>query len=329
MDSSAYKYSIAAFYHFGPVPKDQLKDLSKRLEDHAKNENVRGLVILATEGVNGTISAESKETLEAYLNFISETLSFPKLEPKWSGAEAWPFRKFAVRIRPEIVTLGKPEVQPLPPHSPRHLSPEEWHRMMEEEDVIVLDTRNWYETKIGKFAGAIDPNIEEFREFSDFLDKSDLPKDKKILIYCTGGIRCEKAIVEMENKGFTNVYQLDGGILNYLAKFPNQKFEGECFVFDHRVAVDQYLNPTKQYKMCPHCGQPADQKIQCRRCETEAVVCIDCLDKEEARRTCSKNCAHHYRLAPGKKGRPQFQGYRSRALKQLRQQRAQQNPSAR
>jgi UPF0176 protein len=129
------------------------------------------------------------------------------------------------------------------------------------------------------------------------------------LIYCTGGIRCEKAIVEMNNHGFDNVYQLDGGILNYLEKFPNQKFEGECFVFDHRVAVDQDLKPSQTYGLCPHCGQPAEEKIECVRCDTVVAVCNECRD-QHGKRTCSKNCAYHEAVSPGKKGRSQIQGLR-------------------
>lgn len=308
------QYAIAAFYHFAPVSPERIESYAERLEKAGEKAGIRGLIIFATEGINGTITAESQEAITAYLDFASELLDFPKLMPKWSEADSCPFRRFVVRIREEIVTLGKPEVQPLPPKSDRHLSPEEWHRTMEEEDVLVLDTRNWYETQVGKFAGAIDPNIGDFQEFSGYLDTGAVPKDKKILIYCTGGIRCEKAIVEMTNKGFENVYQLDGGILNYLAQFPEQKFEGECFVFDHRVAVDQQLKPSAQYKLCPHCGQPGDQKLSCLRCDTETVVCAPCLKKEEAYSTCSKNCAYHYRLAPGKKGLRQTQGYRYRPL---------------
>jgi UPF0176 protein len=264
---------------------------------------------MAVEGINGTIAAHTKEEIESYLAAVSARLGFPKFSYRASEAPQWPFRKFKIRLRDEIVTLGKPEVQPLAPQSPTHLSPEDWHRMMSEEDVVVLDTRNWYETRIGKFQGAIDPGLEEFQEFGDYLDKSGIEKNSKVMIYCTGGIRCEKAIVEMHNHGFENVFQLDGGILNYLAKFPEGKFDGECFVFDQRVAVDAHLAPTRAYKMCPHCGQPADQKLACVRCESDAVVCVKCVE-EEAGRTCSKNCAHHYRLSPGKKGRPQNQGYR-------------------
>jgi len=300
---------IAAFYHFAPVPADQLESLAQALESRGDEMGLKGLIIFATEGMNGTIAGRDRESVLAWLKLASETLGFPDFQPKWSEASEWPYRKFKFRLREEIVTLGKPEVQPLAPGSSTHLSPEDWNRAMNEDDCVVLDTRNWYETRIGTFKGAIDPKLNEFHEFDKYLEASDLSREKKVLIFCTGGIRCEKAIVEMHNHGFKNVFQLNGGILNYLEKFPNQNFEGECFVFDNRVAVDQELKPSVQYKMCPHCGQPADQIRTCLHCDGEAQVCVKCVE-DLARNTCSKNCANHYRLAPHKKGRGQGRNYR-------------------
>jgi UPF0176 protein len=310
-------FRIAAFYHFGEVPAARVDDLAEKLESLGIQQGLKGLIIFATEGINGTICGETSEQVVTYLGEVSNILGFPLIQPKWSEAPTAPFRKFKIRVRTEIVTLGKPEVQPLEPKSSTHLSPDEWDQAMQEEGVLVLDTRNWYETRIGKFKQAVDPKIEEFQEFGSFLDKAEVDKEKKILIYCTGGIRCEKAIVEMHNKGFKKVYQLDGGILNYLAEKPNRNFEGECFVFDHRVAVDQALQPTQVFKMCPHCGQPADQTIQCLRCDLEAIVCVECI-KVDVSRTCSKNCAHHYTRSPGKKGRSQSQGFRYKVAERLR-----------
>jgi UPF0176 protein len=263
-------------------------------------------MILATEGINGTISGEAS-ALRSYLDFVSETLSFPQFTCKVSAAPKRPFHRFKVRVRPEIVTLGKPEVQPLPSGSETHLSPAQWDAMAAQKDVVMIDTRNWYETRIGKFKGALDPQLNEFHEFPEYLKSANLPKDGKFLIYCTGGIRCEKAIVEMHNQGFEKVYQLDGGILNYLAEKPKQNFEGECFVFDHRVAVDQELKPTEIYGLCPHCGQPADKLVTCLRCDDKVMICLKCSDMESSR-TCSKNCANQYRAKPGVKGRSQRKG---------------------
>lgn len=294
---------IATFYHFQTLPSDQVESLGAEIERRGTEAGLRGLMIMATEGINATLSGEAQR-LRSFIDEVAEFLNFPKMTVKESWTDEWPFRLFKVKLRPEIVTLGKPEVQPLQPQSPTHLSPDEWHRVMLEEDVIVLDTRNWYETRIGKFKGAVDPHLKEFHEFSDYVKNAELPKDKKILIYCTGGIRCEKAIVEMQNQGFDKIYQLDGGILNYMARYPEGQFEGECFVFDYRVAVDGHLQPTAKYKLCPHCGQPADVKLDCVRCDTETMICITCNEIEHFH-TCSKNCANHWQDRPGVKGRSQ------------------------
>lgn len=304
---------IAAFYHFGSVPPresaDSLEMLRTRLEETGRAFGLRGLVIFAPEGINGTVCGPTQEIVLQWLVSTSKLLSFPNFDAKWSSASTAPFRRFGVRRREEIVTLGKPQVRPLPAGSATHLSPDEWDQMIASGEARLIDTRNWYETKIGTFKGAIDPQIEEFADFTESInrraDAGEISRDDKLLIFCTGGIRCEKAIVDMTRSGFRNVYQLEGGILNYLARKPHANFEGECFVFDHRVAVDQNLQPSTVYSLCPHCGQPADQRIECVRCDTSAQVCLTCLAKENALKSCSKNCANHARRDPGKKGKSQ------------------------
>ncbi len=305
-------YLVLTFYKFKKIPQEQLTELRTKLELRGEELGLKGLMIFGSEGCNTTLSG-ADEACWQYCENVKQILDLDSLQVKECRAPQHPFRRFKVKIREEIVTLGKPEILPLG-SADRHLSPEEWHRVLSEEDVVLLDTRNWYETKMGKFKGALDPNTDEFHEFPDYLQKVALPKDKKILIYCTGGIRCEKAIVEMSNQGFENVFQLEGGIINYLQKFPNEKFEGECFVFDHRVALDQELKPTTKYKMCPHCGQPATANVVCRKCEGEAIICEECI-KSEHKHTCSKNCAHHYDRNRETKGRRQEQGHRWESIK--------------
>jgi UPF0176 protein len=188
-----------------------------------------------------------------------------------------------------------------------HLSPAEWNRVMKEEtDYVMIDTRNWYEHKIGTFKGALNPDIEKFTDFPEYIEAQGIEKDKKMLIYCTGGIRCEKGILELQKQGYDNVFQLDGGIINYMKEFPNDQFEGECFVFDHRVALDQNLAPSIKYGLCPHCGQPSEIKIECKRCDSEELICVDCGKEEFKKDTCSKNCAYQYELHPNKKGAKQI-----------------------
>ncbi|MCM2280685.1 MAG: rhodanese-like domain-containing protein [Bdellovibrionaceae bacterium] len=313
--SAESHFDVAAFYAFSKLPEADLKSISQRLQSYAQELSICGLLILGQEGVNSTVAGR-REKIEEFLKFVAELIGHEKVEAKWSQAPRAPFRKFAVKIRNEIVTLGKPELVPNlqdPKNRAHRLSPEDWNKTLEEEeDVVVIDTRNWYETELGKFKTAIAPDISEFIEFPRYVENSGIPKDKKVLIYCTGGIRCEKAILEMEQQGYENVYQLEGGILAYLEKFPNRQFEGDCFVFDHRVAVDQNLQPSGRFGLCPHCGQPSTKHIECVRCDTEMLICAHCHDSgDQSLRTCSKNCAHHTRLTPGKKGRaPAPQGLR-------------------
>jgi UPF0176 protein len=208
-----------------------------------------------------------------------------------SKAGAQVFKRWSVQMRSEIVNLQLPDAKPA---QDTHLTPEEWHAMLQ-EDVMVLDTRNTYETNVGTFKNAVDPKLKNFQEFPEYVRSAGIPKQKKVLMYCTGGIRCEKAIHAMRAQGYEHVYQLEGGILAYLKQFPNAAFEGECFVFDHRVAVDQELKPSARYALCPHCGDPGDKTVACVHCTKSCVICTTCAAHEE-RQTCSKNCRHHHLL---------------------------------
>lgn len=283
---------IATFYKFLNLTDEQVETTKNAILTEGGRLGILGLFILGNEGVNTTFSG-TPEGVEQFKAFLTKTFG-DDLMFKDSFAEKHPFHDLKVKIREEIVTLDRPGM--VPRGKDRHLSPAEWHKLLEQEDVVVLDTRNDYEYEIGHFKNAINPKIHEFNEFPEYLKKSGIDKDKKVLIYCTGGIRCEKAILEMEQQGYKNVYQLDGGILNYLKEFPNQGYEGECFVFDYRVAVDQELKPTRNYRLCPHCGDPAQTKIECVQCGIPSIVCDECLQKSDEYRTCSKNCAHHKRM---------------------------------
>jgi UPF0176 protein len=293
-------YTIATFYRFTPIAKDHLDAFKQSLTTEAQRLSVKGLVIMGLEGINTTI-AGAEDGLKEFIHFISQIPGFENMSIKYSTSHMIPFRRFKVQIRDEIVTLNRPDLLPNE-KDPSHLSPKEWHDVLtKEQDYILIDTRNWYETEIGKFKNAIAPPITEFTEFPTWLETQNIPKDKKVLIYCTGGIRCEKAQVEMKEKGYENVFQLKDGILRYLEEFPNQEFDGECFVFDHRVAVDQNLQASKNFDLCPHCGQPSNNAITCVKCDNNAKVCERCLAAEPKFETCSKNCAHHYVMNPGKK----------------------------
>ena len=248
---------------------------------------MRGLVLLATEGINGTVCG-SPEAIGEWRMLIGA--SFADVTWNESVAGEYVFPRWLVKIREEIVALNMPGSAK---EHGTHLSPEAWNAMMEEGNVVIVDARNIYETRIGMFENAIDPAIKNFQQFTDFARSADIPKTKKVMMYCTGGIRCEKAVIAMKDAGYENVYQLQGGILGYLKRFPGAKFRGECFVFDHRVAVDQQLQPSKTYKLCPSCGDPGTECLSCAHCDKDFTACVECIAKGSVR-TCSKNCRYHH-----------------------------------
>lgn len=303
-------YFITAYYKFLEIT--DLEKAKKFFEETAQKNHILGLIILAHEGFNSTVAAQNATDLENYKKDILTYFNLKTLNFKDSESSKPPFRRLVIKLRPEIVTLGTPELRP-PDGKNYHLSPTEWNHVMktEKDNIALIDTRNWYETKIGTFQNAINPKTDQFTEFPEFMESQNISKEKKVLIFCTGGIRCEKGILDLHKQGYNNVYQLDGGILNYLKEYPNDEFKGECFVFDHRVAVDQNLKPSQIYDLCPHCGQPAATAIDCKRCDTHQLICDDCSQIQWKNVTCSKNCAHHLELHPDRKGAKQILPYES------------------
>lgn len=275
---------VTTFFKFVDL-SDQLESLQKELSEL---EGLTGLLLLAKEGVNATVAGEP-EAVEILRNFLEANPALQGLEHKESTCAKNPYRRWKVEIREQLIHYTE-GFRPDGLH--KHMSPTEWHSVLNsDEPVTVLDTRNKYETKVGIFENAIDPEIDKFTEFADYLDECELPKEQKTLIYCTGGIRCEKAILDMEQRGFTDVHQLHGGILKYIEEFPEEKFEGECFVFDHRVAVDQKLEPSEQYWICALCGDPGQEELSCVQCGKDARLCEDCAPKSPV---CSKDCRYHW-----------------------------------
>ena len=256
--------SITACYAFFPLSEAELPALREELLNFGKERGMKGLVLLASEGINATVcgSAQTIAEWKQRITALDGSIIF-----KDSAANQLVFCRWLVKIKREIVQIKDHAIHPEGVH--RHLTPEEWHDMQTKEDVILLDARNNYEVAIGKFRGAIDPGIRRFHEFPAYLKRSKIPKNKKVMLYCTGGIRCEKALLAMEREGFHDVYQLQGGILAYLEKYPEENFEGECFVFDHRVAVDQHLQPSKKFTLCPRCGDPSATPV-CTSCAVSA-----------------------------------------------------------
>ncbi len=251
---------ITASYAFFPLEEEQMSRLREELLIFGSDRGMKGLTLIAPEGINATVSGTAQSITEwkARLRLLNSGIVF-----KDSTAEKPIYRRWSVKLKPEIVLLRQKWIHPQGKH--RHLSPEDWNAMLGRGDVVLLDARNDYEVALGKFSGAIDPKIKKFHQFPAFLKRAELPKEKTVLMYCTGGIRCEKALLAMEAQGYSNVYQLEGGILAYLEKFPHLAFEGECFVFDKRVAVTQELAPSTVYWLCSGCGDPAKGEA-CERC---------------------------------------------------------------
>ena len=279
----------SSFYKFFDIKKLQLKNYKLKLNQKAEELQVKGLLLMSSEGLNGSFCgvAESIKNFKTY----TENLFDQDFFWKDSLSEKQSFKRLSLKIKKEIINIGESCKAP----KEGHLSPQEWQNKLEEKPQV-LDVRNNYEIALGQFESAKNLNLENFQEFSAKLKKNPLiDKNKETLIYCTGGIRCEKALPIMKAQGFKKVYQLNGGILNYLKYFPQSKFKEDCFVFDHRVALDQNLKVSEKYSLCPHCGQPGDLKITCKHCDIPSVICVSCKEKSPGNETCSKNCAHHFK----------------------------------
>lgn len=266
-------WCIAAVYKFTRLadPRTTCETIRRLAETHG----LCGTMLVAGEGINGTI-AGSHNAIHAFLAALAADGEIGPLAPKFSDAAEKPFAQMKVKLKPEIVTFGAPGSDPNL-HVGRYVAPEDWDRLISDPDVILIDTRNSYEYAIGTFRGAIDPKTRNFREFPAYVAAQlDPEKHKKVAMFCTGGIRCEKATAYMLSQGFEEVYHLDGGILNYLAKVPKERssWQGECFIFDERVSVDHDLRPG-HYRLCATCGGPVEKTSSdaaCPGCAGDATA---------------------------------------------------------
>lgn len=247
-------FLVAALYHFVAVPR--FAALRAPLQALCEENGVRGTLLLAHEGINGTIAGPA-EGIRRVLAFLHSQPEFAALEHKESHAAEMPFLRMKVRLKKEIVTMGVEDIDPTRSVG-TYVAPEDWNALISDPDTIVIDTRNDYETAIGMFKGAVDPNTKTFREFPDWVrGHTGLHNKPKIAMYCTGGIRCEKATAFMKEQGFDEVYHLKGGILKYLEEVPAEDslWEGACFVFDERVSVLHGLEEG-EHKLCRACRHP-------------------------------------------------------------------------
>jgi UPF0176 protein len=250
-------WPVILFYKYVPIADPQ--GFAAEQRELCALLRLKGRVLIASEGINGTLAGPS-DAIDRYTRSLNADPRFADVVFKTSAGDENTFPKLVVKVRPEIVTLG---AGPLKADQQNQLSPAEWKRMLEEDpQAVLLDVRNRFESDAGKFEGAVVCEIEHFRELPDYVDKLAALKNKKVLMYCTGGIRCEKASALLKSRGFTDVYQLHGGIVTYQEQFGNEHWQGECFVFDQRmtVRVDDGLVPIGR---CAHTGRTTSRFVNC------------------------------------------------------------------
>ena len=273
-------FKVAAFYTF--VDLLNLVELQKTFFHFLKKENIKGTVLLANEGVNGTV-AGTELGIERFKSFLKLHNLYEPKNYKTSTCSEEPFPRLKVKLKDEIVSMGNELADPTKIVG-EYVQPEDWNGLISQDDVLVLDTRNTYEFSIGTFAKSIQPETTNFREFPDWLEgleSSDIDKNKKVAMFCTGGIRCEKASSLMKAKGFKNIYHLQGGILNYMEKVPEEDslWQGECFVFDDRVALNHNLE-VGSYDMCHGCRMPITDADKHEVEYVRGVSCPNCFNKK-------------------------------------------------
>ncbi|KPB00398.1 rhodanese-related sulfurtransferase [Ahrensia marina] len=268
---------VAALYHFARF--DRFADLQAPLTEICESNNIVGTLLLASEGINGTI-AGTREAIDNVLSFIRSQPEFTDLEHKESFADKLPFYRLKVRLKKEIVAMGVPETDPTKIVG-TYVEPEDWNALIDDPDTIVIDTRNDYEIKVGTFKNAINPETDAFREFPDWVKRNEnLLKGKKIAMFCTGGIRCEKSTAYVKSLGYDDVFHLKGGILKYLENVPQEEstWDGECFVFDERVAVKHGLE-LGDHKLCRACRHPLSPEDLRSDKFVAGISCHNCYDQ--------------------------------------------------
>lgn len=283
-------FKIAALFKFTPI--DDPVAFKQSLRALTGKFNILGMLILATEGINGTIAA----TEEDLMKFLEEFQSDPKfqgLELKFSFNETQPFYRMRISIRKEIVTLGVPDFKMQPSDRIHNIEPNEWNDVISREDLVVVDTRNDYEYDLGTFRKAINPNIKNFREFPKYMEDNFGKEKKSVAMFCTGGIRCEKVSSYLVQQGYEHVYNLRGGILKYLEEVPKEKslWDGDCFVFDQRVTVKHGLE-VGDCKLCRGCRHPLTPEDMARpdfKQDIHCRYCIENFSKEKEERAVQRH----------------------------------------
>lgn len=314
MEDKAYR--VLLYYIYSPIENPE----EYRDQHHlfCVEHGLLGRVIVSPEGLNGTVSGLT-EDCEKYMQYVQSDPRFSKVQFKIEHHDNHTFHKLHVRVKEEIVNSDLP-VNPMV-RTGKHLEPEEFRAMLNDPEVILVDMRSNYEHRLGKFKGAITFDMENLRELPEHVNEIAHLKDKKIITYCTGGIKCEKASAFLLEKGFSNVYQLHGGIIRYGLEAGGENFEGKCYVFDNRVAVDvNKVNP-EIISTCYVCGTACDRMVNCANavCNRHVPICESCSEKLDG--ACSEECKTHpakrpydgrgYYPTPSNNYTP-LQGYKSR-----------------
>lgn len=270
------KTVVVALYKF--VTLENFVELREPLLETMLANGVKGTLLLALEGINGTV-AGSREGTSALLEWLRDDPRLADLDWKESECDEMPFYRTKVKLKKEIVTIGVPGISPNETVG-TYVEPQDWNALISDPEVLLIDTRNDYEVSIGTFEGAIDPQTKTFREFPEYVRREfDPQKHKKVAMFCTGGIRCEKASSFMLKEGFEEVYHLKGGILKYLEEVPQEQtlWHGECFVFDNRVAVNHDLTPGS-FDQCHACRHPVSAEQQASPQYQQGISCPSCYD---------------------------------------------------
>jgi UPF0176 protein len=270
------QFVVAALYKFVSLP--DYHEMREPLLDVCLQAGVKGTILLAAEGVNGTI-AGSRQGVDTVLTYMRADSRLADLSHKESFDKSQPFYRTKVKLKKEIVTMGVDGIDPNDVVG-NYVKPADWNALISDPEVLLIDTRNDYEVEIGSFRGAVDPKTTSFREFPEYVREHYNPqKHKKVAMFCTGGIRCEKASAFMKHEGFEEVYHLEGGILKYLEEVPEPEslWQGECFVFDNRVSVTHGL-ANGEHELCHGCRRPINSMDKQSDCYEAGVTCPACFD---------------------------------------------------
>ena len=281
-------YEVILYYYFSPI--EDPESFCKNHKAFLKYLGLKGRVYISSEGINGTLGG-TPEQIQKYKDHLRGIKGFENTEFKTDQHDEIPFAKLVCKVREEIVSIHHDGLDPK--EGGRHLSPQEWRRVMEnEDDYVLIDVRNNYESRVGHFEGAIKPDVENFYDFPGWLEKTEeeIPKEKKVLMYCTGGIRCEKFSVLMKQKGWEDVNQLHGGILNYAKEEGGKHYNGKCFVFDDRLVVPVNKENLEPIARCEITGKPADSYINCANMECNKLFVCSEEGAELMEGCCSEEC---------------------------------------